>query len=285
MRELFLTDMALKFRMKLAGDVSLGPDYSGDYEDVHLSQASPELLIYNTLSAGPATLFGAYPRHGGYQGGNDAERSGDDDNDSDRSGGSPALPNNNNPFPPPEGGSSSAYHQALFFSAPLDNVTRLQVLGDPGTGCCHAILLDYANGSRRALGNCRLGVDPVIETYPHPARLCCRAVPPAENADEAAARAIPGRSLRGAMAAGRKMTQVEGGPEPAGSAHRHHHSFSGGGDDDDDDGVLENDGMETHHDEEDGWVCSGLQGNTMKMWFSAEKSVIRITPAATLPTG
>ncbi|KAK7954480.1 hypothetical protein PG988_015174 [Apiospora saccharicola] len=182
--------------MKLAGDVSLGPDYSGDYEDVTLSQVRPELLIYNNLSAGPATLIGAYPRPDSYQE-NDAERNGHDNDDNNRGS---------------DGG--SAYHQVLFFSAPLDNVTRLQVLGDPGTGYCHAVLLDYANGSRRALGNCRLGADPVIGTYPHPARICCRAVPPVEIA---AAEAAAARGLGGAAARRHSGAHSDAGRERSGA--------------------------------------------------------------------
>ncbi|KAK8001404.1 hypothetical protein PG991_013626 [Apiospora marii] len=259
------------FRMKLTGDVALGPNYSGDYEDVNLSQASPELLIYNTLSAGPATLFGAYPRRVRGQE-NDTERN-DDDNSRDN-----------------DGNSNS---QALFFSAPLDNVTRLQVLGDPGSGHCHAVLLDYANGSRRALGNCRLGVDPVIGTYLEPARICCRPVTPVTpTAAETAAARGPSiftiaRSFTGTehlFVTGRTMMQVDSGPEPANSAHRHRDCCGGGGGDDED---FYEDAMGHHyHDSNNyGWKCSSLQGNTMKMWFSAEKSIIHITPAATSPTG
>lgn len=268
--------------MKLAGDVSLGPNYSRDYQDVNLSQANPELLMYNTLSAGPATLFGAYPRHGGGQESNDNNR------DNNRNS-SPAIPG---PFPPPESQSILVGHQALFFSAPLDNVTRLQVLGDPRSGHCHAVLLDYANGSRRALGNCRLGVDPVIGTYLQPARICCRLVTPvtptATATAETAATRVPStftiaRTSKGTEAifvTGRAVMQVDSGPEPAGSAHRHR-GCCGGGDDEDFYGVV----REHHyHDNGYGWRCSSLQGNTMKMWFSSEKSIIRIAPATMLPT-
>ncbi|KAK8065301.1 hypothetical protein PG997_012048 [Apiospora hydei] len=263
----------LSFRMKLAGDISLGPDYSGNYEDVSISQPNPELLIYNTLSVGPATLFGTYPWHSSTSEPETNEFRIDDSNINSSSC--------SKPFPPPEGGSFSAspIHHAIFSSAPLDNVTRLQVLGEtesePSSSgiICHAILLDYANGARRALGNCRLGVDSVVRTYLHPARICYRAFTQTTATATTVARGGGTAGLH--RVAVRWVIQVEGGSEGAGSAHEHR-SY-GGWDAEDED---EDDEQHDHQGGDDKWVCSNMQGNTMKMWFSAEQSIMSIVPGA-----
>ncbi|ORY58252.1 uncharacterized protein BCR38DRAFT_448479 [Pseudomassariella vexata] len=132
-------------RTKLAGDVSIGPCRRGKYKDIILSQLNPSLFIYNTADLGPATIFGTYsleqrndisflPFH---------HRSSDD----------------------------ASIHHANFSSAPLNNVTRIQVFEDEELGFCRAMLFDYENGARRAVGNCRLGVDPA-KTYLNPSRIC-----------------------------------------------------------------------------------------------------------------
>jgi hypothetical protein len=58
-----------------------------------------------------------------------------------------------------------------YTSAPLENVIRIDTLHDPDTGFCRGMLLEYANGAQRAVGDCRVGVDPVT-TYTRPVRLC-----------------------------------------------------------------------------------------------------------------
>lgn len=133
------------FRTKLAGDVAVGPCHSGEYRDHILSSSAPRLLIYNShpLTA-QATLFGAYP--------------GDQEINSEFS-------------PPWPSGSISEVPGTAFSSAPLRDVTRIQVFFDEQNRICRAILLDYQNGAQRAVGNCRLGVDPV-KTYPSPRRVC-----------------------------------------------------------------------------------------------------------------
>jgi hypothetical protein len=47
----------------------------------------------------------------------------------------------------------------------------VQVLEDEESGFCKAILLDYNNGARRALGNCRIGIDRP-KTYLRPSQIC-----------------------------------------------------------------------------------------------------------------
>ncbi|KAJ9413749.1 hypothetical protein QL093DRAFT_2025241, partial [Fusarium oxysporum] len=60
-------------------------------------------------------------------------------------------------------------------SALLTEVTRIQVMEDEELGFCKAILLGYSNGARRALGNCRLGIDRA-DSYLNTSRICYRSV-------------------------------------------------------------------------------------------------------------
>lgn len=63
------------------------------------------------------------------------------------------------------------FQEACFSSAPLENVALLHIYSDAETGLCRGILAEYNNGSQRALGECRIGMDPVC-TYKNPACLC-----------------------------------------------------------------------------------------------------------------
>jgi len=53
----------------------------------------------------------------------------------------------------------------------LEQVIRAQVFSCPETGFSQAILFDYENGAQRAVGHCRIGVDPFV-TYTKPSRIC-----------------------------------------------------------------------------------------------------------------
>ncbi|KAK7967793.1 uncharacterized protein PG986_002070 [Apiospora aurea] len=252
--ELSMQKPCFLFRMKLAGDISLGPDYS-EYEDVSISQPNPELLIYNTLSVGPATLFGTYPWHStSEQGTNEVRR----------------LPH------PPRHLLLRPAGQRHAFTSPRRRGGEGNT--SPGSGIiCHAILLDYANGARRALGNCRLGVDSVAGTYPHPARICYRVF--TQTTATATILARGGGTAGLHRVAVRWAIQVEGGSEAAGSAHEHR-SYGGWDAEDEDDDDEQHD----HQGGNDGWVCSNMQGNMMKMWFSAEQSIMSIVPRGTPPS-
>ncbi|KAK8035332.1 hypothetical protein PG993_010327 [Apiospora rasikravindrae] len=231
--ELSMQKPCFLFRMKLAGDVSLGPDYTGDYEDVNISQPNPELLIYNTLSVGPATLFGTYPWYSSSE--PETTKYGND---------------NDNVLGQDEG-----------------NITSDGII-------CYAVLLEYANGGRRALGNCRLGVDPVVGTYLNPARICYRLFTQTTlNASTVPRR---GGGVAGlSRAAVRWVMQVEGGPESAGLAHEHrdYGGYDARNDDEDED--------DHHQIAVGGWVCSDMRGNAMQLWFSAEQTIISIGPGVT----
>ncbi|KAH8900409.1 hypothetical protein GQ53DRAFT_128073 [Thozetella sp. PMI_491] len=132
-------------RMKLAGDVALGPCYREDYRDTVLSQANPRLFIYNTVDLGPATFFGTY--------------SPEPSNDS-------SFP----PFqrPPLEPGPLSRANLGV---APLKDVIRIRIFYRKDTGFCRGIWFDYKNGARRAVGSCWLGVHP-SKTFLNPTRIC-----------------------------------------------------------------------------------------------------------------
>lgn len=62
---------------------------------------------------------------------------------------------------------------SVYCSAPLAGLSALSVFRDPGNRFCRGLLLKYANGAERALGSCRIGVDPV-QHYPDPSvvRFC-----------------------------------------------------------------------------------------------------------------
>ncbi|KAF5000543.1 hypothetical protein FGRMN_1710 [Fusarium graminum] len=196
-------------RTKLAGDVSVGPCHLGKHRDVVLSQSSPKMLIYSAADVGPATVFGTYPK--------------EEHQDEVFA-----------PFRHPWSSNPPIHEHVNLSSAPLENVTRVQVLEDDDSGFCKAILLDYANGARRALGNCRFGIDRA-KTYLRPSYICYRAAGHASGIR----RDIP-------------AVRVEAGCDA------------------------------NHDHEENGWVCSMMEG-TMEFWFSKEQSVVRVVQSAAGP--
>jgi hypothetical protein len=64
------------------------------------------------------------------------------------------------------------FRSASYSSAPLSNVIRAQIFYKSGrVSACRGILLEYRDGSKRALGQCKLGVDPSKECM-DPTQLC-----------------------------------------------------------------------------------------------------------------
>lgn len=63
------------------------------------------------------------------------------------------------------------FRRPLFSSAPLSGVVRAEIFRDAGTGFCQGILFTYTNGSQRALGQCRVGIDASI-TCKTPTYIC-----------------------------------------------------------------------------------------------------------------
>lgn len=74
------------------------------------------------------------------------------------------------------------WRDAYFSTAPLDNITQIEVFYDKSNGFCGGLLLDYENGAQRALGQCRLGIDATTISV-SPSRLCWLSTshPPSEG--------------------------------------------------------------------------------------------------------
>ena len=199
-------------RTKLAGDIVIGPYYSGQQGEILLSCLKPRLFIYNVLAFGPANVFGTYSPEA-----------------SDES----VFTSFQTPAP------SQHDHNDFdqLSSAPLKDVTRISVFNDKKLGSCRAIMFDYQNGARRAVGNCRLGVDRV-ETYLDPTRICYRPILPRREHS----RALDSQS---SSLVDRREVLVESGCD---STHQH---------------------------EEAGWVCSAMEGD-LEFQFSQVESIIRI---------
>ncbi|POR32421.1 Uncharacterized protein TPAR_07376 [Tolypocladium paradoxum] len=58
-----------------------------------------------------------------------------------------------------------------FSSASLERASRIQIFYISETAICRGIIIQYEDGLRRALGQCRLGIDPVQE-FAMPTHLC-----------------------------------------------------------------------------------------------------------------
>ncbi|KAJ3481145.1 hypothetical protein NLG97_g7898 [Lecanicillium saksenae] len=62
--------------------------------------------------------------------------------------------------------------EGLFFSsAPLEDLIAADTFSDPARRYCRGILLHYADGAQRSLGQCRLGVDHVVRVK-NPVQMC-----------------------------------------------------------------------------------------------------------------
>ncbi|RFU72341.1 hypothetical protein TARUN_9919 [Trichoderma arundinaceum] len=71
----------------------------------------------------------------------------------------------------------SALPLTVFYSwAPLSGVASVVVFSDPETGFCKGIVLSYLNGGARAVGQCRLGLDPALKVE-GPSVLCLKPGP------------------------------------------------------------------------------------------------------------
>ncbi|KAH6988524.1 hypothetical protein EDB80DRAFT_782172 [Ilyonectria destructans] len=63
------------------------------------------------------------------------------------------------------------FEKAYFSSAPLEGVTQVHIFEDKDDKFCQGIILQYANGAQRALGQCRFGLDSVT-TVANPLQIC-----------------------------------------------------------------------------------------------------------------
>lgn len=111
---------------------------------VLLSDRAPSALIYNTDKPLPISIISPYCKLKQKQ--------------------SPRAPF----IRPPEGMvARSSWYYSL---AGLEHIYRAQVFYDATSMCCRGMLVEYDNGAQRALGQCRLQVDP-SRTWIKPSRL------------------------------------------------------------------------------------------------------------------
>lgn len=126
-----------QFRMSKAGDIIVGPfDRPGSQRDIWLSK-NPHGLIFgfNRVSMQSLGLAGAYPRQ----------------------------IQTEFPSPPaPQPLSTPPFAKALFSSGSLDGVAKATTFYEEDSEFVRGVLLQYKDGSYRALGQCRLGVDQVL---------------------------------------------------------------------------------------------------------------------------
>lgn len=118
------------------------PDPSYAHKDVSFG-ANPLLLVTNTIDTLSETRLGAYTP--------------------------PSDVPAPEPFPYPT--IQRHFNGPCYSEAPLSNVIRALVFHEEGTQNCRGILFHYANGGKRAVGECRVGVYPSI-SFPAPARIC-----------------------------------------------------------------------------------------------------------------
>ncbi|KAK1244955.1 hypothetical protein MKX08_004584 [Trichoderma sp. CBMAI-0020] len=137
-----VADYSYLFRFELAGDVMVGPHFLGPTQDVTWPVKEELLLVFNVAEPAAISAMSAYP-------------------------------NQNGEIQPFARLGKPPFQEACFSSAPLEDVALVHVYSDAETGLCRGLLAEYHNGSQRALGECRIGLDPVC-TYRSPACLCFR---------------------------------------------------------------------------------------------------------------
>ncbi|KAH7208007.1 hypothetical protein BKA60DRAFT_611097 [Fusarium oxysporum] len=142
---------ALLMTTKLAGDFSLGPSF--DMEDQNfLFQGTPTVLVHNTPGKGGITLLGI---------------AGDEPQETLPAPRFPVI--SLSPYELAYGGN------AITVDISLKGTVRVDIFKDSSTGCFRGFLLEYENGSQRAAGQCRVGVDPVTVCH-KPVSFCYRKV-------------------------------------------------------------------------------------------------------------
>ncbi|UKZ87605.1 uncharacterized protein TrAFT101_003391 [Trichoderma asperellum] len=135
-------------RLKLAGDIVVGSTYRMRNEDVQLIQ-HPLTLIYERPDGEAVTFVGGYAK----------QLEADEQKDAEAVS-TFTFQYRRQPF-----------MSATYSSAPLNDVIRTRVFYERGAPACRGIVLEYGNGSKRGLGQCRLGVDQTEECI-DPTQLC-----------------------------------------------------------------------------------------------------------------
>ncbi|KAF4462660.1 hypothetical protein FALBO_10520 [Fusarium albosuccineum] len=137
-------------RTQKLGNVVLGQHIKGGFKDRCLGKSAPITLIHGEPIEGyPVHFFGAYCA---------------------LSSATP-LPD---PFRLETPGPDPIGDDSYFSWAPVEGVSSTITFIDQATGFCRGIMFQYYNGGSRAIGQCRLHVDPT-ESVIQPLMLCFRA--------------------------------------------------------------------------------------------------------------
>lgn len=140
-----LNNPAFLFRTALGGDFSVGSDEKRRSRSIFTQTGPGTKLVHNLSEGKPLSLIGAYPQNREMSAGIDASQLA--------------------PIAVPRVG------RGCFSAANLKNATHLSVFEDKVTRACKGVIIEYANGAQRAIGQCRVGEDPVVE-YRNPEKLC-----------------------------------------------------------------------------------------------------------------
>ncbi|KAK5997944.1 hypothetical protein PT974_00312 [Cladobotryum mycophilum] len=129
----------LALRKRKSGEVLIGVNFVRTAHEI-MADTEPNPRLFYDTSFKEKVMFGAYPRAG-------------------------ELVRREVPLP------RSPFRESFISTAPLGNVYKTQVFSERKTQKCMGIIFEYRDGSTRAIGQCRLGVDNV-ETCVEPTRLC-----------------------------------------------------------------------------------------------------------------
>ena len=152
-RESQFMGLNILVRTELMGDIIVGLQFEGYVKERFLAASAPLTMIYGEpLERRPIRFFGGYCKTPRDQ----------------------PLPK---PFRLEKPGLLPIRGDAYFSWAPLCGVSSTLVFYDQDTGFCRGILFHYHNGGSRAVGQCRLHVDPA-EGVVRPVRFCFRAESP-----------------------------------------------------------------------------------------------------------
>ncbi|KPM35258.1 hypothetical protein AK830_g11313 [Neonectria ditissima] len=158
-----------QFHMRLAGKVSIGPRYNPSFD--RMTVFALEGLVYNRTELGHANFIAADSRYLILEQDPHSRRK------ERHSGRKPEVA--------PEAFGPAPGIVPFFAFAPLRNVVRVSTYCLPGElSITRGILFDYSDGATHAIGQLRLGMQPLAK-YVYPRRICiCRDQTDAVRVDE-----------------------------------------------------------------------------------------------------
>lgn len=131
------------------GSFAIGSEQGGQTYDSCLAASGPITMFHGKMGQPwDEPVFGAYCK-------NAPMFQGNDENDFLESFASASSSPRTSPTP------NNPSFPSYFSWAPLDGVRSAQVFQVPDSGRCRGIIFRYRNGGARAVGECRVGVDPV----------------------------------------------------------------------------------------------------------------------------